>query len=251
MSEVKLARGLMVRALVEMSARSFLGYEQKVPASTWGFLRDGKVGGEPVWIVSFGDLGTVQTEAELRDNTKFELPDEPALPKFGGENFSVPLDAALDLETSDWPLHTHSSAFSYADGSGLVAKFDLPTGRVGDDDLVATQMGWARHTTACIDVFRGLTTTQLEAMGKGAVLKRSSPKPSLALVPAVAERHEVPGLWSSSKDMRRLVFVLTPFLEKLGHGSLLSNVQLDQQSDTAWGLYLKDAGIGIDALATT
>jgi hypothetical protein len=61
----------------------------------------------------------------------------------------------------------------------------------------------------------------------------------------------VPGLWSSSKDMRRLVFVLTPFLEKLGHGSLLSNVQLDQQSDTAWGLYLKDAGIGIDALATT
>ena len=246
MSEIKLVRGLMVRTLVERSARSFVGYEQIVPANTWGFLRDGKVNDEPVWIVSFGELGTVKTEAELRDTANFELRDEPALPQFGGENFSVPQDATLELETSDWPLHIHSSASAYADGSGLVARFDLPTGSVGDDDLAATQMGWARHTAACINVCRGLTTSQLEAMEKGAVNKRTAPNARANPVPAVAPRQDVPGLSSASKDMRRLVFVLTPFLEKLGHGSLLGNVQLDQQSDTEWGLYLKDAGIGID-----
>jgi hypothetical protein len=246
MSEIKMARGLMVRTLVAMAARSFVGYEQTVPANTWGFLRDGKVDGEPVWIVSFGDLGAVKTEAELRDPEQFELRDEPALPQHGGELFSVPGDATLELETSDWPLHIHSSASSYADGSGLVAKFDLPTGSVGDDDLAATQMGWARHTVACINVCRGLTTTQLEEMGKGAVVKRHPPKFSASQAAAPAARHEVPGLSSASKDMRRLVFMLTPFLEKLGHGSLMANVQLDQQSDTEWGLYLKDAGIGID-----
>ena len=47
MSEINLARGLMVRALVAMLARSFVGHEQTVPANSWGFLREGKVGEVP------------------------------------------------------------------------------------------------------------------------------------------------------------------------------------------------------------
>lgn len=246
MSIVKLVCGLMVRTLFAITARSSLGAEHQVPAHSWGTLEEQKVEDISTWLIWFGDAAIVSTESELQDRSRFELRDGIAAPVWNGENFAVAMESKLELDTSDWPLQIHGSGSAEADGSGLIAKFELPTGSVGDDESGQRQVAWGRHVLACIEVCKGVKTGALELMEKGSVNKAVSAIGNVEISGQAIKAAPLHGLGESSLETRRTVFRLQWFLRKIGGESLLKSLELDVQSDTEFGLYLKDAGIGID-----
>lgn len=245
MSEVQIKAGLMVRTLCQLVVRSFQGEQKTVEANAWGFLDRANSLEEHVWMLRFGDDGAALTVDDLRDSSRFELRDEPALPPKDGSSIVVAANATLELETSDWPLHIHGSGSAYQDGCGLIAKFDLPTGSVGDDQAARTQIGWARHTVACLDACRGFDTASIENMGKGSLLRLSSPKTAMS-VPKVYPAIPVPGEPKLSIEARRLAFRLPYFLARIGQEALLSNVVVDEVGEGEYSFLLKGIGIGID-----
>ncbi|MBK6616618.1 hypothetical protein [Ottowia sp.] len=123
------------------------------------------------WMLDFAGAWVIADDHELQDDAIYQLRDGSGQPRLAAGDFVSVAPARFELDSQAWPLMILGAESAEADGSRLIARLSLPTGSDGNDDRAAKSVALGRYLVACAMACQGLSTSELEKLGAGVIVR--------------------------------------------------------------------------------